>query len=82
MVNVMLSAPRPVVLVPAIAGVALREVVVQADPVASGFGKVAAFGRESVFLLLVVILIPVGVLVIGTPIALIVRTLIEIAKRF
>jgi hypothetical protein len=32
--------------------------------------------------LLVVILIPVGILVIGTPIALIVRTLIEIAKRF
>lgn len=78
----MLSEARPVVLTPAITGVAVRAVVEQPHPVASGLGKIAAFGREAVFLILVVLLIPVGILVIGTPITLIVRALIEIAERF
>ena len=78
----MLSEARPVVLIPAITGVAVRAAVEPPPPVATGLGTIAAFCREAVFLVLVVLLIPVGILVIGTPITLIVRALIEIAERF
>lgn len=36
---------------------------------------------DAVLLLLVVLLVPVAILVVGTPLALFVRLLIEIAKR-
>jgi hypothetical protein len=36
---------------------------------------------DSVFLLLAVLMIPVGVLVLGTPLVLVVRLLLEIVKR-
>ena len=49
---------------------------------ASAFGRLIAFCRDAVLVLLVVLLIPIGILVIGTPITLIVRALIEIAQRF
>ena len=78
----MLSEARPVVLIPAITGVAVRAAVEPPHPVASGLGTISAFCREAAFLILVVLLIPVGILVIGTPITLIVRALIEIAERF
>lgn len=36
---------------------------------------------DGVFLLLAVLLIPVGILVLGTPLVLVVRLLLEIVKR-
>jgi hypothetical protein len=81
-VNIMVTAPRPAVSLPAVTGMGLRAVVEQAQPVASAFGRVIAFCQEAVLLLLVVLLIPIAILVVGTPITLLVRALIEIAQRF
>ena len=81
-VNTMVTAPRPAVSLPAITGVGLRAVVEQAQPVVGGFGRVATFCQEAVLVLLVALLIPIGILVVGTPITLLVRAVIEIAQRF
>ena len=78
----MLTAPRPVVSLPAITGVGLRAVVGQAQPAVGALGRLLVLSRETVFLLLVALLIPIGILVVGTPIALVARALIEIAQRF
>ena len=43
--------------------------------------RVAGVLGDAVFLLLIVLLAPVLILVVGTPIALCVRLLLEIAKR-
>jgi hypothetical protein len=77
----MVTAPRPAVSLPAVTGMGLRAVE-QAQPVMSAFGRVIAFCQEAVLLLLVVLLIPIAILVVGTPITLLVRALIEIAQRF
>jgi hypothetical protein len=77
----MVTAPRPAVSLPAVTGMGLRPVVEQAQPVASAFGRVTALCQEAVLLLLVVLLIPIAILVVGTPITLLVRALIEIAQR-
>ena len=79
----MLTAPRPVVSLPAITGVGLRVVVEQAQPVASdALTRILTFFQEAGLLLLVVLLIPIGILVVGTPITLVVRALVELAHRF
>jgi hypothetical protein len=81
-VNIMITAPRPAISLPAVTGMGLRAVVEQAEPVASAFGRVLALCQEAVLVLLVALLIPVGILVVGTPITLMVRALIEIAQLF
>ena len=43
---------------------------------------VAEVGTDAVILLLVVWLFPVAILVVGTPIALLARLVLEIARRF
>jgi hypothetical protein len=79
----MLTAPRPALSLPAITGVGLKAVVDQAQPVTAGaFGGLLVLGREAILLVLVVLLIPIGILLVGTPIALVLRALIEIAQRF
>jgi hypothetical protein len=43
--------------------------------------RIQGFLDDGLFLLLAVLLIPVGVLVLGTPLVLVVRLLLEIVKR-
>jgi hypothetical protein len=78
----MLTAPRPAISLPAVTGMGLRAVAGQAGPAVSVFGKVVAFCQEAILVLLVVLLIPIAILVVGAPITLLVRALIEIAQRF
>ena len=78
----MITAPRPAVSLPAVTGMDLRAVVEQAQPVTSAFGRVLALCQEAVLVLLVALLIPVGILVVGAPITLMVRAVIEIAQLF
>jgi len=78
----MVTAARPVAPIPAITGVAVRAVVDHVQPAAGGLRRIAAFCREAVLILLVVLLVPIGILVVGAPITLAVRALIEIAQRF
>ena len=46
------------------------------------FSKIIARLNDAVLLVLVVLLFPVIILLVGAPIALVVRALIEIAHRF
>ena len=78
----MITAVRPVAPIRAIRGVAVRQVVEHAEPVVGGLHRIAAFLRDAALVLLVVLLIPIGILVVGAPITLAVRALIEIAQRF
>lgn len=43
--------------------------------------RILGFLADAVFLVLAVLLIPVAILAVGTPLALFVRLLLEIAKR-
>jgi hypothetical protein len=53
-----------------------------AEPVArTALGRMAGFLENVVLLVLVVLLFPVAILVIGTPIVLCVRALVAIAQR-
>jgi hypothetical protein len=44
-------------------------------------GRLAEFADDAVVLLLVVLLIPFAILLVGLPIVLVVRTLVEIVQR-
>ena len=45
------------------------------------FGKIKAGFNDALLLLLVVLLLPVSILLIGAPLAFVLRVLIEIAHR-
>ena len=50
-------------------------------PRAKAFGKITGVFNDAVLLLLVVLLFPLIILLLGTPIVLIVRAVTEIARR-
>lgn len=78
----MVTALRPMAPSPAITGVAVRAVVERPQPATSALRRIATFCQEAVLLLLAVLLIPIGILVVGAPITLAVRALLELAQRF
>jgi hypothetical protein len=51
-------------------------------PAAGASRKIAGFIEDAVLLLLVLLMIPATILLIGAPIALLIRALIELAGRF
>ncbi len=54
----------------------------ESQPAAGAFHKVAELLESAALLLLVILLIPVAILIVGTPVALFVRLLLEIARLF
>ena len=51
-------------------------------PAASASRQIAGFVEDGVLLLLVLLMIPATILLIGAPIALLIRVVLEIAGRF
>ena len=80
-----IAAGRPDRLVGEEASVAFASAVEEDDRSAAGmhvFRTIVAVLEDAVLLLLIVLLFPLFILLLGMPIALIVRAVIEIARRF
>ena len=55
---------------------------VTTPPAAGAPSRIAGFIEDTVLLLLVLVMIPATILLIGAPIALLIRAVIELAARF
>jgi hypothetical protein len=55
---------------------------VETPPAAGAARTIAGFIEDTVLLLLVLVMIPATILLIGAPIALLIRAVIELAARF
>ena len=80
-----IAAGRPDRLVGEEGSVAFASAVEEDDRSAAGmhlFRTIVAVLEDAVLLLLIVLLFPLFILLLGMPIALIVRAVIEIARRF
>lgn len=74
---------RPIAAVADVSNTRLGAAVREHDqPAAAAFGRTAELVEDGLLLLLIVLMVPVSILLIGTPIALVLRAVLEIARRF